>query len=467
MVNLVFLYGEDPKPGIDKLIKHLPSDWNIHVLKFFDGEIDFGRKVTQVNVFSDPIFKTHLSKEQIKEAENFIEHSFFLALQYNYFWFKGHNTDPKTLEKFYEIMAKMVFFFKNYFESNKIDFYSTYVACRLPFIVSILTAKKMKLLPLNFAQTGTSQTIFLRDFDFAPIFYKKTTSKDVSAAKEFFQKRYMAKKVKQENTDVMNENKKKFGFLNFASDNFLRFKSRVFGDKSHPHKLVYKPLIPIVLDRLTKQARRFIVPIFIDKLLQNEKFLFFPLHHDEETHLSWGEHFSNQYEIMEKVSRSLPEGIYLYIKPHPSWFCTDFPVSQVLKLKKLRNVRIVNPKISPIELIKNSLATVTINSTTGLEAIIFGKPVLTFGHNFYAKEGLSVVVHDMHTLPKAIEKIIFHPELSFDQNERDEFLGTYYSHLIHISVPLVYELDFSMEDARKMADAMLDLSQFLSKNQSK
>ena len=466
MVNVVFLYGEDRKGAIDKLIRALPSSWNIHVLKFFEEEIDFGRPVKQVSVLSDPVFKSNPTPDQISQAESFIEHSFFLALQYNYFWFKGYNKDSKALDKFYKIMANMVFFFKDYFQKNEIDFYSTYVACRLPFIMSTLVAKKMNLKPLNFAQTGTSQTIFLRDLNFSPIFYKTVSKTDILAAKDFFQKRYMAKKVKQENTDVMNENKKKFGFFNFASENFSRLKSRLLGDRLHPNKLVYKPILPIVYDRLIKQMRRFIVPIFIDKIPENEKFLFFPLHHDEETHLSWGEHFSNQYELMEKVSRSLPNGYFIYVKPHPSWFCTDFPVSEVLKLKKLRNVRIVNPKISPIELIKNSLATITINSTTGLEAIIFGKPVLTFGHNFYAKEGLSVVVHDIHTLPSAIETILFHPSASFDQTKRDEFLGTYYAHLIHISVPLVYDLDFSESDAVSLAKEMVLLADFLNKTSS-
>ncbi len=450
MVHIAFIYGEARKKGFDKIIAKIPSVCKVSVILSYQDEIDFERKVDQENMFNDPVFSRKLTDQEIIDAENWLGHSFYLALQYNYLFYRGYNDQMKKLHEFYELIAQMVIYFREFFTKNKVDVYSTYVASRLPFIISILVAKKLGVTPLNLGTAGTSQTFVIRDFDFQPIFWKPINEKDISAAKLFFLERYSKKK--QENTDTLKENEKKFNILNyFASD-----VSRLFKKASKKgYRLNYKPLIPSIKERFIRQLRRIFVPMLLQTPDWSKKFLFFPLHHDEETHLSWGEHFLNQYDLMKKVSDSLPGDTLLYIKPHPSWLCTDAPFFEMKKLKALRNVRLIKSNISPVELIKKSAGVVTINSTTGIEAIIFEKPLLTFGHSFYAENGVAKCVRDLKHLQPDLEAILKNPKQSYDQKVRDVLLAKYHKHLIPTSVPLIYEFDFPDSDAKRVAEEMV------------
>jgi capsular polysaccharide export protein len=54
------------------------------------------------------------------------------------------------------------------------------------------------------------------------------------------------------------------------------------------------------------------------------------------------------------------------------------------------------------ELIKSASLVITINSTVGVEALIFGKPVVTLGNNFYNVPEVVHHVHALSELPQAI-----------------------------------------------------------------
>lgn len=156
--------------------------------------------------------------------------------------------------------------------------------------------------------------------------------------------------------------------------------------------------------------------------------------------------------MMEKVAESLPIDIYLFIKPHPNWMCTDVPIKELMQLKKWKNIKIILPTTNPLELIRKSRGVITINSTTGLETIALGKPLITFGHNEYAKEGVAICVHDLKMLPAAVEKILYHPEKSFDQRERDIFLARFYKHLIPLESTSGVSLVISESDAKRISE---------------
>jgi capsule polysaccharide modification protein KpsS len=121
------------------------------------------------------------------------------------------------------------------------------------------------------------------------------------------------------------------------------------------------------------------------------------------------------------------------VKPHPNWFGINAPISELKRITKRSNVKVVHHSINPLDLIRNSMAVATINSTTGLEAIGLKKPVLTFGHNFYSEnKGVAVCVHDLRNLTSAVRKILYEPDNSYNQKERDLLLAKYYKHIIPI-----------------------------------
>ena len=75
------------------------------------------------------------------------------------------------------------------------------------------------------------------------------------------------------------------------------------------------------------------------------------------------------------------------------------------RLRRRPNVRLVEPYTGTHELIERSEAVAVISSTVGLEALLYGKPVLTLGQPFYA--GFDVTL-DVDSFAEIREKV---PEL--------------------------------------------------------
>lgn len=117
---------------------------------------------------------------------------------------------------------------------------------------------------------------------------------------------------------------------------------------------------------------------------KNEKFVLFPLHYQPEVSTSWyGRWHMNQLALAEKIAKALPVDYNLYIKEHTTQLGSK-TLRFYKELKKIPNVRLIDPKEDTFELIKRSSLVATITGTVGLESILyFNKPVITFGDVFY------------------------------------------------------------------------------------
>ena len=71
------------------------------------------------------------------------------------------------------------------------------------------------------------------------------------------------------------------------------------------------------------------------------------------------------------------------------------------------------------ELIKRSRLVVTINSTVGIESLLYYKPVITLGNAFYNIEGLTFPCQNIKELDLLIEKSI---NKKINKNLIDKFL---------------------------------------------
>lgn len=92
--------------------------------------------------------------------------------------------------------------------------------------------------------------------------------------------------------------------------------------------------------------------------------------------------FMTQTALIESFSRVLPSGYYLYVREHPSWK-THFPYYRISRLKRMPNVKLISTKIPISKILKHSAGVLTYNATTGIEALLYGKPVLSFAPNVY------------------------------------------------------------------------------------
>ena len=148
---------------------------------------------------------------------------------------------------------------------------------------------------------------------------------------------------------------------------------------------------------------------FIDKNLhktydKNEKIIFFPLHQEQERALLISApFFTNQIETIEHVVKSIPIGYKLFVKEHPLMKMRGWrEISDYKKIINLPNVKMINPDVNSLELIKNCKLIISINSTAGFEALFYNKPSINFQKRGYSEISSSFVVNELNNLPKLI-----------------------------------------------------------------
>ena len=115
----------------------------------------------------------------------------------------------------------------------------------------------------------------------------------------------------------------------------------------------------------------------------SKKYIYFALHLDPEipTIPALAGKYYDQMRALENLSSAIPDGMLIYVKENPKQ--TDIMRSKSFfdRLRKLKNVKLVNR--NTYELIDNSQFVATISGTVGWEAMTGGKNVLIFGKSWY------------------------------------------------------------------------------------
>jgi len=147
-----------------------------------------------------------------------------------------------------------------------------------------------------------------------------------------------------------------------------------------------------LFDRVRRKLRNVRgIADFYDALPSSELFAFFPLQYEPEISLLVQAPFiTSQIEAVRLAARSLPVGWKLYVKEHPQMVGYR-PRAFYRALKKIPNVRVVDPSVKSFGLTASSGLVIVISSTAGFEACLLKKPVVTLGNHFY--NDLSFVKH--------------------------------------------------------------------------
>jgi hypothetical protein len=182
-------------------------------------------------------------------------------------------------------------------------------------------------------------------------------------------------------------------------------------DYLHPHRFVTNVLI----ERARAQAAK--------RLYQprsTRPFIYFPLHVVEDYKIKRViPHCYDQASIIEQVAGALPHGYDLVLKEHPMSIGRN-KLSLLRRLRRTPNVRIVPPHTSSHELMQAADAVAVISSTVGLEALLYGRPVLTLGQPFYSGYGITVDVDSFREIREAVPALLrFQP----DPERTMRFLG--------------------------------------------
>ncbi|MGI9098598.1 MAG: hypothetical protein ACR2H2_08955 [Solirubrobacteraceae bacterium] len=135
-------------------------------------------------------------------------------------------------------------------------------------------------------------------------------------------------------------------------------------------------------------------------------FVYFPLHVvNDYKILRIIPHTYDQASLIEQVAGALPHGYDIVLKEHPMSIGRN-RLALLHRLARIPNARLVEPRTSSHELVREADAVVVISSTVGLEALLHGRPVLTLGQPFYSGYGVTLDVDSFREIREAVPAVL-------------------------------------------------------------
>jgi hypothetical protein len=140
------------------------------------------------------------------------------------------------------------------------------------------------------------------------------------------------------------------------------------------------------IHRLMKRAKwKYITQHFFpyDKA-EDENYVYLPLHYEDEAMNLANYHYwtQNQLSLVKEVSSSLPVGFKVYVKEHPR-LPGEFSWSFLRNLRRISNVKVINPLVNGQKMIEGSKAVIVLDGTSGWEAYLRHKPAIALGSLIY------------------------------------------------------------------------------------
>ena len=229
---------------------------------------------------------------------------------------------------------------------------------------------------------------------------------------------------------------------------FERFAAKLKIEKHRiillPFKLIYQAFIDLYLwfeSAVLKQS-------LYDRFDPGKPYLFFGFHLNQESTMGLRSMpYVNQTALIEMLSRVLPYGYTLYVREHPHWPKT-YPYSYLKKCKAYPNVRLLSPNISIHDILRGSRGVIVYNSNTGIEALMHGKPVLSFASNLYYKLHPSVIhCSNLYGLGKKLSQLI---NIRVDRDDTLKYLQK--MRRVSTDIFMGAEMFLSEDDAKEKAN---------------
>lgn len=231
---------------------------------------------------------------------------------------------------------------------------------------------------------------------------------------------------------------------------------------SHTHENEYSYISPWIYFK-DAFKRKFRNLIGVDDLYdaftpEKDHYVYFPLHLEPEIALLLQAPYqTDQAALIRQIARSLPVNYKLYVKDHPE-MAQYRPRSFYKSIKRNPNVKLINASIRGFDLILGAKLITTITGSTGWEAIMLKKPVITFGHVFYNSLKMTRYCERIEQLPFLIK------EKLEDYRHDEEELLAYLTALFEDSAKLnIHYLWMDESDFEKKKEGVKPLAVVLEK----
>lgn len=166
-----------------------------------------------------------------------------------------------------------------------------------------------------------------------------------------------------------------------------------------------------------------------------EPYILFPLHlNPEASTMIFAPNFVNQLAVVEALAKNIPMTHKLYVKEHPTMLGRR-PRGFYEEINRFPNVRLISAGEDNFRLIRHADLVAVITGTAGWEAIVMGRPVITFGDCFYADLGFSERCSDFNQLGHQIRRLLF---------ERGEIDQKAHKQRLLLLLTAVFEQSFSL-----------------------
>ncbi len=170
----------------------------------------------------------------------------------------------------------------------------------------------------------------------------------------------------------------------------------------------------------------------VDQIGELGRFAFYPMHFEPEVSLQvFGRPYQNQIELIRTLALSMPVGMKLVVKEHPRSLGFR-KASYYRKLLDIPNVRLADPFMPSIEIVRRAQLVCVVSGTIGLEAAIHRKPVLVFGRTPYTLLPDTMVQQagDLNNLERQVRDMLS------EHRHDEEALKNYLSAMVSVSLPV-------------------------------
>ena len=341
-----------------------------------------------------------------KALESWLNVSFRYLSSLDWRGFNKRNcADSRDIGETYRYLSYLIDFFRDFFVKNSIDIVTISLECFLWNLVAYYVARRLGIPVINMVSSRFPKRGLMFGTEDSTAFWCWNEDAKEVHWDEIYSFYAGRTEVRYENAGLASywHPKSMFDNLNKARKYLA---TRGFMARTYKYeKVALLPVTTEVTRAIWATIRGIINRAFFQQPVCDEQFFFLPLHYEDDANITMMEPFTNQFELVGSISRCLPQGVKLYVKPHPGYMGTDIRFRDFLRISKLKNVRILHPLVSPISLIKDSIGVITLNNTTGFEAMIFDKPVISLGHDFYCRPDLCYMVKAWDELPDIIFKV--------------------------------------------------------------
>lgn len=220
---------------------------------------------------------------------------------------------------------------------------------------------------------------------------------------------------------------------------------------------IYIKTLPKIKDQVVRKLRAVhgVHDLYDTIDPDNEDFAFFPLHMEPETTLLlFAYRYTNQIEVIKQVAKSLPIHFKLYVKEHPRMvgFRTR---AYYQELKKIPNVKLVDPQVSSLQLAAKSKLVTVITGSVGWEALQLKIPVITFGGVFFNKLSMVKRCDSYDRLSDIVKEQL--ENFYYHEEEIVNYIGLILKHSVFVDLRHLWHRESNEQKKRKDLAVLADL----------